>query len=184
MAIQDFLNGVKGRAEVIEDQATDPAPQAPTESDPFDEIVSTFGDSAPVEDPKPARRSSPRQRGAGAAKATAAQKKAVSDALQMMIMLPAGMVAMKDPICGGAALEHCDNIVKKLTPIVCRNPAMVEWFTTGAGYLDWFGLASALAPLFMTVWSHHVTRPQDQEGSHAHPAGEPDFSHYTAPSLG
>jgi len=94
------------------------------------------------------------------------------------------MVAMRDPVCGGAALEHCDNIVKKLTPIVCRNPAMVEWFTTGAGYLDWFGLASALAPLFMTVWSHHVTRPQDQESAHAHPAGEPDFSHYTAPSLG
>lgn len=181
MAIQDFLSGVKDRAAVTEEEP-DPTPAEP---DPFDSIVADFGESVPTEDPKPARRSGGKQRAASsAAKATAAQKRAVADALEMMITLPAGMVAMRDPVCGGAALEHCDNIVKKLTPIVCRNPAMVEWFTTGAGYLDWFGLASALAPLFMTVWSHHVTRPQDQESAHAHPAGEPDFSHYTAPSLG
>lgn len=184
MAIQDFLAGVKDRATVAEE----PEPAAPVEaeeSDPFDSIVAEFGDSLPEEDPKPARRSTkgPRTSGA-AAKVTAAQKRSVADALEMMITLPAGVIAMKDPVCGGAALEHCDNIVKKLTPIVCRNPAMVEWFTSGAGYLDWFGLATALAPLVMTVWSHHVTKPQEQEGAHAHPAGEPDFSHYTAPSLG
>lgn len=184
MAIQDFLAGVKDRATVAE-EAEPAAPAEAEEPDPFDSIVAEFGDAAPGEDPKPARRASRASRASSAAqKVTAAQKRAVSDALEMMITLPAGMVAMKDPVCGGAALEHCDNIVKKLTPIVCRNPAMVEWFTTGAGYLDWFGLASALAPLFMTVWSHHVTRPQEQEGTHAHPAGEPDFSHYTAPSLG
>lgn len=182
MAIQDFLSGVRDRASVTEEE---PDVSEPAEPDPFESIVATFGESAPEEDPKPSRRSSGKRSGSSAgAKATAAQKRAVADALEMMITLPAGMVAMRDPVCGGAALEHCDNIVKKLTPIVCRNPAMVEWFTTGAGYLDWFGLASALGPLVMTVWSHHVTRPQEQEGTHAHPAGEPDFSHYTAPSLG
>lgn len=184
MAIQDFLAGVKDRATVAEEpEALEPAEAE--EPDPFDSIVAEFGDSPPEEDPKPVRRTKATRAGSSTAtKVTAAQKRTVADALEMMITLPAGMVAMRDPVCGGAALEHCDNIVKKLTPIVCRNPAMVEWFTTGAGYLDWFGLASALAPVFMTVWSHHVTRPQEQEGAHAHPAGEPDFSHYTAPSLG
>lgn len=184
MPIQDFLNGVKDRVSVVEPEP-EPADALPAEEpDPFDAIVAEMGDPV-AEDPKPGRRSSGRTRAASAAaKVTAAQKRAVSDALEMMITLPAGVVALKDPVCGGAVLEHCDNIVKKLTPIVCRNPAMVEWFTTGAGYLDWFGLATALSPVVMTVWSHHVTGPRDQEGAHGHPAGEPDFSHYTAPSLG
>lgn len=187
MPIQDFLSGVRDRVAVTEEEPAAPAVVAEPEAEPdlFEEIVATFGESAPAEDPKPGRRpSKPARAAAAASRVTAAQKKAVADALAMMITLPAGVISMRDPVCGDAALEHCDNIVKKLTPIVCRNPSMVEWFTTGAGYLDWLGLASALAPLVMTVWSHHVTRPQEQEGDHAHPAGAPDFSHYTAPSLG
>ncbi len=178
MAINDFLSGVRDRVTVTEE----PEPAESSEPDPFEEIAAGFADVA--EDPKPARRASKGRATNTAARVTAAQKRAVADALEMMITLPAGVVAMKDPVCGGAVLEHCDNIVKKLTPIVCRNPAMVEWFTTGAGYLDWFGLATALSPVVMTVWSHHVSRPHEQEGDYGHAGGEPDFSHYTAPSLG
>lgn len=188
MGIEDFLSGVRDRAAMADPDPAPPEPAGPAEPaepDPFDSIVAEFGESAPAEDPKPGRRPGGKGRARqAAAKVTAAQRRAVADALEMVITIPAGIVAMRDPVCGPAALEHCDNIVKKLTPIVCRNPVMVEWFTTGAGYLDWLALASALAPVFGTVWSHHVTRPQDREDAHGHDAGEPDFSHYTAPSLG
>jgi hypothetical protein len=183
MPITEFLNGVKDRVHVAEDPP--PAPAVP-EPDDLDALEGLFdlGPDPVAEDPKPARRASKGRGGAqAAARVTAAQKRAVADALEMMITLPAGIVAMKDPVCGGAVLEHCDNVVKKLTPIVCRNPGLVEWFTTGAGYMDWFGLLMALYPIGATVLAHHVVRPQGQEESDAH-AGAPDFSQYRAPSLG
>lgn len=183
MAINDFLSGVRDRVTVTQEEPSPDLPeneQAPP--DPFEEIAANFD---VAEDPKPARRAGkPGRATSAAAKATAAQKRAVADALEMMITLPAGAVAFKDPVCGPALLEHCDNIVKKLTPIVCRNPAMVAWFTSGAGYLDWLGLATALWPVASTVWGHHVTRSHDQEEDYGHSGGEPDFSHYTAPTLG
>jgi hypothetical protein len=132
-------------------------------------------------DPKPGRKA----RGAGrapraAAKATIAQKRTVADALTMMITMPAGIVSLRDPVCGNAVLDQAEAVVDRLVPIVCRNPAMLGWFTEGAAYMDWIALMGALAPIAKTVWSHHVTRSLGHEegpGEHA-PA---DFGAYPAP---
>lgn len=131
-------------------------------------------------DPPAARRTAKTPRKVPA-KPTKAVQNQVADALTMMITLPAGVLAFRDPICGGAVLEQADEVVAKLVPIVCRNPAMLRWFTEGAGYLDFFALATAVFPIARTVWAHHVTHSIGTEGEDAD-AGE-DFSRYTAPGF-
>lgn len=129
-------------------------------------------------DPPAARRTAKTPRKA-AAKPTKAVQNQVADALTMMITLPAGVLAFRDPICGGAVLGQADEVVAKLVPIVCRNPAMLRWFTEGAGYMDFFALATALFPIARTVWAHHVTRSIGMEEDE----GAEDFNQYVAPGF-
>lgn len=136
------------------------------------------GDLLPP-DPPAARRTAKAPRKT-APKPTKAVQNQVADALTMMITLPAGVLAFRDPICGGAVLDQADEVVAKLVPIVCRNPAMLRWFTEGAGYMDFFALATAVFPIAKTIWSHHVTHSigMDEEEE-----GGDDFGRYTAPGF-
>jgi hypothetical protein len=128
-------------------------------------------------DPPPARRTAKQPR-KQAPKPTKAVQSQVADALTMMITLPAGIMAFRDPFCAGAVLENADNIVAKLVPIVCRNPAMLRWFTEGAGYMDFFALATAIAPVARTLWAHHVSHSVGQEEDED---GAEDFNQYVTP---
>ena len=131
-------------------------------------------------DPPAARRSGKAPARKAPAKPTKAVQTQVADALTMMITLPAGILAFRDPLCAGAVLDHADNVVAKLVPIVCRNPTMLRWFTEGGGYMDWFGLAWALMPIAKTVWSHHVTHTvglDEEEDEFV------DYARYSAPPV-
>lgn len=129
-------------------------------------------------DPKPVReRSAPTPPKRPAKAPTKAVQTEVADALTMMITLPAGMLSLKDPICGTAILNQVDDVVKRLVPIICRNPAMLKWFTGSSGYMDFIALATALAPIAKTIWSHHVTKSIGHEDDYE----EMDFSNYSAP---
>lgn len=136
------------------------------------------GDLLPP-DPPAARRTvkAPRKT---APKPTKAVQNQVADALTMMITLPAGILAFRDPICGGAILDQADDVVAKLVPIVCRNPAMLRWFTEGAGYMDFFALAAAVAPIAKTIWAHHVSHTLSLEEEEE---GAEDFNRYVAPGF-
>lgn len=102
----------------------------------------------------------------------------------MLYTLPAWGARVKDPHCGGALLAQRDDIVKALVPIVCRNPAMLAFFTAAnAPWMDYLALAQALAPVAQTFWSHHVTHTL----GHDDETGEGvsvDLSAYAAPVYG
>jgi hypothetical protein len=153
--------------------------------------VSSLTDDEPEEedlpkDPRPARRTAKtgrgRSSGGSATKATPAERRLVKDALTLMIKGPAGFLAMKDPHCGGVALEQADAMVKAFTPIICRNATMLSWFTAaGAPWLDYLAIISAVGPVAGAVWSHHVTHTVDvdQDGQEAPHA---DLSSYAVPA--
>ena len=160
MDIQDVLSKLRSS-----DQNPDSEPILHPE---FDDVLPP--------DPPPARRTEKSRPKPPPTKPTKAIQTQVSDALTMMITLPAGMWSMRDPICGTALMEQSDAIVARLTPIVCRNPAMLRWFTEGAGYMDWIALATAIAPVVRTVWAHHVSHELDVEEQE-----ESDVQQYSAP---
>lgn len=129
-------------------------------------------------DPKPGRRKSRVRLPAGTVKATAAEKRQVKDALALVVKVPAGIVAMRDPICGGALKDQADDIIKAAVPIICRNPTMLAWFTAAnAPWLDIVGLMMAFGPVVSTVYSHHVSHTLGGEES----GPDVDLSAYAAP---
>lgn len=134
-------------------------------------------------DPKPKRGKATKLtavRSAGT-KVSVAQKRAVHDALTLVLTLPAGAWAMRDPHCGGIAMAQREATINALVPIICRNPTMLAWFTAGdGGWMDWAALIVALQPLASATWSHHVRKidPDEARG----PAGGEglDLSQFTA----
>lgn len=168
MEFDNLISKLKGN---VREVSEDDIPDVPDD-------ISGLDDTLPP-DPPAARRTAKTPRKA-AAKPTRAVQNQVADALTMMITLPAGILAFRDPVCGTAVLDQADEVVAKLVPIVCRNPAMLRWFTEGAGYMDFFALATALFPIARTVWAHHVTH---SIGLDEEEEGEQDFNRYTAPGF-
>ena len=157
--------------------------EEPDESD----TPEAAGDELPA-DPAPSRRGKAgRTSNAGrgsqpANRVTAAQRRAVHDALDMLITIPAAGLALRDPLCGGAVLDNVADVVDRLTPIVCRNPNMLAFFTESTGYLEWLMLAKAVGPIVKVMWSHHVTHTIGHgEGDDDASAAPVDISAYHAP---
>lgn len=115
-------------------------------------------------------------------KASVAQKRAVHDALTLVLTLPAGAWAMRDPHCGGIAMQQREATINALVPIICRNPTMLQWFTAGdGGWMDWAALIVALQPLASATWSHHVRKiDPDEDRQDAAGGGGFDLSQFTA----
>jgi hypothetical protein len=142
------------------------------------------GDELP-DDPKPARKTSRAKIPGSQVKATPTERRQVKDALSLLIKGPAAAVSFKDPVCGGAAMQQADQVIKALVPIVCRNPTWLAWFTAAnAPWLDILGLITALWPVASTVWGHHFARGRHEHGDDQAPGGGPvDLSAYAAPSF-
>jgi hypothetical protein len=173
VAIGDLLSKLGG------DSDTDEL-DVPDDLSALDDDPDAEPDDALPADPAPRRRRAG-ARPAVAGKATAADRRKVKDALTLMFRVVAGGVAMRDPVCGGAAVEACDATVAAVVPIICRNPGMLAWFTaSNAPFMDILALLVALQPVVTTVWAHHVTHTIGP-GHPAAAGGEPvDLSAYTS----
>jgi hypothetical protein len=173
LAISDLLEKLSGASDsdapdLEPDDTGDPAPGEVLEPD---DLLDP--------DPAPVKRTRKRSAGSSAPRVTAGQKKTVTEAWEAMIMLPAGLAAIRDPVCGGAALDQAKTLAEALTKVTCRNPAMLAWFLSdGAPYMDWIAVFMAARPIATTIWAHHVSHAiggKEDEGA-------PDFSTaYPAP---
>lgn len=136
------------------------------------------------EDPKPARTQKQARRKLRLSadrpgKATAAQKRQISDGLLLLLTPAAAFWKMRDPVCGAAAWDAREETAKALAPIIARNPSMVRWFTAGdAPFLDILALLTALSTPLGTVWAHHVRHVPTEDLA---PGGVAvDYSAYSA----
>jgi hypothetical protein len=76
--------------------------------------------------------------------------------LTLLLSGPVSILAAVDPVCGGAAVENLDLVVRKAVPLICQSPAAVAWFTKGTTFLLWLDLVWALQPIAVAAYSHHV----------------------------
>lgn len=167
MATFDLLDrlGLSSSEPAAEDDLPDIPDDASELDAPDDELP---------EDPKPSRKAPKFSLPSSSGKATPAEKRQVKDALSLIVKVPAGIVSMRDPYCGGALNDQADAIVKSLVPIVCRNPAMLRWFTAAnAPWLDILAVITAFAPVVSTIYGHHVKHTIGGEDQHG-----PDLSAY------
>lgn len=185
MAFQDLLDKVKNGL-------TDTNDADETNEYQEDSYFDSFDDEILEPDPQPSRllekptsKKTPRAKKTPAApvKVTAAKKREIKDFLVLMITMPAATVSMKDPHCGGAFVDNAEAIADALVPLICRNPAMLAWFTSGTGMFDYFVLLQALQPVATTIWQHHVTKSIDHNHNHGEDQYD-DISQFRAPTFG
>lgn len=76
--------------------------------------------------------------------------------LTLLLSGPVAFWQMADPLCGGAAADNLDNMVRKAVPLIIQSPDAVRWFTKGTQFLLWLDLIWAMQPVAQAVYAHHV----------------------------
>lgn len=105
----------------------------------------------------------------------------VQGKLAFFLGMGASTWEMMDPICGKVAADRADLLAKKLTPLVCKSPGMVEFFTAkGGGYMEWIDAFIALWPILECVYAHHLSKSRGQMAPPVDATMPPDYSEYPA----
>lgn len=114
-------------------------------------------------------------------KVAPATRKDIKAKVALMLTLPAGVFARRDPICGSVLLQQVPDISDALTDIVVDSPDLVQFFTSGGGsYMKWLTLAMAVQPVAEMAFKHHVAHSIEIPAGGGPPT-EPDWSMYAAP---
>lgn len=102
----------------------------------------------------------PKQR---APRVTATIRKDV-EAKISFVLTPAGHAwSARDPVCGTTFLGQVPDISDALADIVCDSPDLLAWFTGPAGgFMKYFKLFMALAPVGFAVSGHHYSEQARQ----------------------
>lgn len=95
-------------------------------------------------------------------KVTASVQRDIEGKLALMLAVPVGAWEMADPYCGGAMAQAMPETIKAAVPLICQSPGAVAFFTRGATWMLWLGLASALRPVGIAVYQHHLS-PEAQK---------------------
>jgi hypothetical protein len=165
MALSDIVGKVTGK-----DSGED--------SEDFTETDGEFTGNADGPDPKakrPESREKPKT-AAPAARVPPHVRKEIAEKLGAMAEFFCMGLSLRDEYCGDALDAQREEIVTRAVAIICKRPRMVRWFTEGADYQDWLMLATALQPVAVAVWSHHVTRDRGHDD-------DQDVTRYAAPPL-
>lgn len=88
-----------------------------------------------------------------------------------------------DPYCGKVMADRTEIIAAKLTPLVCKSPDLVKWFSSkGGGYMEWLDLAIAVWPVLEAIYAHHLAKTVDKRPDFdaTTPPMQPDYSQYAA----
>jgi hypothetical protein len=115
-------------------------------------------------------------------KVTPSVRKDIKAKVALMITLPAGLAARRDPICGTVLLEQVPQISDALVDIIADSPDLVQFFTAGgSGYMKWLNLAVALQPVATVAFQHHVAHSigVTEDGLPEHE----DYTQYAAPEF-
>jgi hypothetical protein len=105
-------------------------------------------------------------------------RKEISEKLGAMVEFFSMGLSLRDEYCGDALEQQREEIVSRAVTIICKRPHMVRWFTEGADYQDWLMLATALQPVAIAFWSHHVSKDRGTDSDDGQ-----DVTRYAAPPL-
>lgn len=158
--------------ELREDAPPSPEPSPPLPPDDDDEPVRPLGFPAgPKGKPGKAAR--------GPVRVTTAMRKDIHAKIQMPLFIIGKVWEVRDPWCGGTWMQQLPATTDAFTSIVCDSPDLVAFFTgPGGGFMKYLELGSALAPVGMMWWQHHIAHAIGGPESNGQP--QPDMAQYAA----
>jgi hypothetical protein len=114
---------------------------------------------------------------------TRAVRRDIEGKVAFGLMITADLWGMRDPYCAGALEDNADKIARRMAPLLCQSPAVVEWFVRKSGFMLWVEFGISLKPVLAAILAHHVTKSVTvAKVSDGGPAEEQraDWSAYTA----
>lgn len=150
-----------------------------------DPVMQPFEKQFKDSDPEPAHmKASTPKAPRRSPRVTKAVKDDMSAAVAMIGMLTGPALMSKDPYCGGVLMENMQKITDALVPILCRSNTVVAFFsdTSENGWMLWFQLAIAFAPVAVAIGRHHIVKTielQQDEATGDIFAVPRDMSQYT-----
>jgi hypothetical protein len=142
---------------------------------------------APDEDDEPGPDSPPghlsaaapkRRGGARQVRVSGTARKDIAAKVGVMLAVPGHVWQARDPLCGGTFVRQAPAIADALTDLICESADLVAFFTgPGGGFMKYLTLATALQPVGVVVWAHHIAHSAGEPQSG--PAG-PDMAAYAA----
>lgn len=89
--------------------------------------------------------------------------KDIEGKLAFMMAMPARLLSVMDPVCGGALVKQSPVLAHTLTPIIAQSPGMVKWFSKTSNIILYLNLGMAMWPVLAAIWTHHLA-PHEESG--------------------
>lgn len=164
----DFELGDVELGELAPDPGPEPPPVDMGEIPP-DPEPSWLGDKDKPKRGRPA--------GSRTAKPTAAVRADIEAKFGLMLTIPGNIWAARDPYCGGAFLAQEPAIRKAGLDLILQSPDLIAFFTSSAaGFMLWLNLLTALQPVAMTIWAHHIIHAIGQDQGQGEPIDERQYA--------
>lgn len=129
----------------------------------------------------------PRGKGTGKPRArspvrvTVATRKDIAAKVALMLYVPGKVWETRDPYCGGMFVHQGPAIGDALTDIICQSPDLIAFFTGPAGgFMIYLNLLTALQPVALTVWQHHIAHAIGSPAEDGQGPPRPDMAQYAA----
>lgn len=89
-------------------------------------------------------------------------QKQVTEEIAMYSELLAALWSVRDPVCGGAAVDAAPAFAAAAARILSRYPQAMARFSATGQLGDWIAMLSAIAPVLKAVWSHHIATAEEE----------------------
>jgi hypothetical protein len=114
--------------------------------------------AGPDPGPAPVGKGKGHRDGAGPPRVTAAVRRDVNAKIRFIAVPVCRLWEIRDPVCGGAAVQAEPNASAAFTDIVLQSPDLIAWFTgPAAGFMVYLNLFMAVLPVLQVVYAHHVS---------------------------
>jgi len=91
-------------------------------------------------------------------KVTAAVRSDIHAKIRFIAVPLARLWEIRDPVCGGTAVQAEPEISASFLDIVLQSPDLIEFFTgPAAGFMIYVRLFMAVLPILQVTYAHHVT---------------------------
>lgn len=107
-------------------------------------------------------------------KVTAAVRKDVAAKIRFLTKPVAEVWNMRDPVCGGVAVQQEPDIAAAMTDIVLDSPDLLNFFVgAGGGFMKYVKLIVACQPVAVTWWAHRQVHAEIAQARAAGVAFDP-----------
>jgi hypothetical protein len=80
----------------------------------------------------------------------------ITGKLTLLLTVPLNGWATVDPLCGGAAVDQLEPIVRTAVPLICLSQDAIRFFQNASKFMLFLAFAQAVQPVATAAYHHHL----------------------------